>query len=92
MQSLGLGNNPNILTYPEKGWFELSEDMIVEGAKVFGGIWAIHSLSAARNIKKYMKKKHNKDTRIFIVEIGKVLYSTSYRIKTDKVNFLEEFF
>ena len=62
-----------------------------------GGIWVANGLSAGKGLIKYMKKKSYKENnsyyyrcRLFEVEIGDILYSNSYRTKTNKVKLLRE--
>ena len=55
-----------------------------------GGLWVLKKLGDARHLKKYLLKKHGISARIFTCKIGKVLYETSYRIKTDRVCLLKE--
>jgi len=84
LQSLGLRNNPTILTFP----IGVS---VVEPYKVFrdkrdnGGIWVANGLGNANSIKKY-----NVRCRVFTCSIGEVLFQNSYRTKTDVVTLLEE--
>lgn len=55
-----------------------------------GGIWVANSLGAARGLKRYMDKKGICDCRIFSAEVGDILYSNSYRTKTNRVKLLKE--
>ena len=82
-KSLGLRNNPTILTYPTGRW--VNSPIVKEGKSDDGGIWVATSLSNAKRLKKYMFEHHGKLCRIYSVIIGRILFETSYRIKTDKV-------
>ncbi len=85
LKSLGLRKNPNILQFTPNEWYYLEEDQIKEGIDDFGGIWVCKSIGGANTLTSYMLKKHNIETRAFEVKIGTILYSNSYRIKTDSV-------
>lgn len=98
LKSLGLRKNPTIMTFPENVWVD--EPNPTEGLGGWGGtggIWVANSLSAGKGLLKYMKKKSIKENvpkfskcRLFEVEIGNILYSNSYRTKTDKVKLIRE--
>lgn len=88
--SLGLRKNPNILIYQLGMWTILQNHQIIEGKQDYGGIWAATKLSGAKKLQKYMKEKYNRPTRIFKSQLGEILYSNSYRIKTNKIKLLEE--
>jgi len=47
-----------------------------------GGLWVVKRLSDARQIIKYLKRKHNIVGKIFECDIGSILYETPYRVKT----------
>ena len=55
-----------------------------------GGLWVVKKRSDAFAIKRRLLKEKGMATRIFSCEIGKVLFETFYRAKTDKVKLLEE--
>lgn len=88
LKSLGLRKNPNILTFPKRKW--VKEENPVFGNSDSGGIWVANGYGQANTLKKYMKEKYDLNCRIFLVEIGKVLYENSYRTKTDKVMLCHE--
>jgi hypothetical protein len=90
LESLGLRKNPNIIKFPISEWYFLQENQIVHGQGDFGGIWVARTLSGAKGLQKYMKKQYNQETRIFKTAIDQILYSNSYRMKTNGVNMLEE--
>lgn len=92
MKSLGLRRNPNILKFKLDEWFYLPIKDIEESKNDWGGIWVARTLGDARRLKKYMKGKHNQETRIFKTTLDKILYSNSYRIKTNAVCLFEEIF
>lgn len=56
-----------------------------------GGLWVVRKLSDARSVKRYMLKKHGVIARIFSCDIGRILYETSYCVKTSKVRIKKEF-
>ena len=90
MRSLGLRNNPNIIQYPIRKWFFLSNDQIRKGKQDFGGIWCARTLGKAKGLQRYMKRQHFVSTRIFKVLMDRILYANDYRIKTNGLIFLEE--
>lgn len=97
MKSLGLRRNPNIMTFELGKWKKENLKNIDRSSNDFGGIWVARSLSGAKSLVKYLKKKAIKENkpylnncRLFEVEIGEVLYENSYRVKTDKVKFINE--
>ncbi len=55
-----------------------------------GGLWVVPKKSNAVAMKKYLARKHNLTSRIFRCRIGKIIYRSSCRIKTDKVMLTEE--
>lgn len=97
MKSLGLRRNPNIMTFEVGKWIYEKPENNDRTSNDFGGIWVAQSLSGAKSLIKYLKKKAIKENkpelnncRLFEVEIGEILYQNSYRVKTDKVKFIKE--
>ena len=89
LKSLGLRKNPNVMTfYINK--FVKEKNRLEKNNKDYGGIWCAVNLSNAKRLSKYIKQKYNKETKIFMVEIGKILYQNSYRVKTDKVKLINQ--
>lgn len=82
-KSLGLRNNPTILTFPLKKW--INSPTVKKGSSDDGGIWVATTLSNANHLKKYMFKHYGKHCRIFKATIGRILFRNSYRIKTDRI-------
>ena len=86
LKSLGLRNNPNILQFTPNEWYYLENDQIKEGISDFGGIWVCKSLGGANGLTKYMfTKEVSVETRAFEVRIGNILFTNSYRVKTNAV-------
>ena len=91
LKSLGLRNNPNIIQYPIGEWYFLPAEQLKRGKEDWGGIWVARNLSFARNLVKYMKEKHNVETRVFKAAIDRILYNgSSYRVKTNGIYLIEE--
>jgi len=90
LQSLGLRKNPNIMIFPIDEWVYEPKDRIDYSKNDLGGIWVAQSLSGAKGLVRYMKKKYNSDVLLFECEIGNILYQNSYRVKTDKVRLVDE--
>jgi len=55
-----------------------------------GGLWIVKSKSDAKMVRKYLFNKHGIIARIFSCRIGRIIYETSYRVKTDGVFFTEK--
>jgi len=55
-----------------------------------GGLHVCKTAGEAKQIKRYVKRKHDLSCRIFSCLIGSVLYENDSRAKTDKVMLLEE--
>ena len=90
--SLGLRKNPNIIIYPFQKWYCLPEDKVEKGSGDWGGIWVARIPSIARNLRRYVKERYSKDTRIFKATLDEILYFNSYRIKTNGIMMYEEIF
>lgn len=98
LKSLGLRKNPTIMTFPINEWvYEINPTKDQGGWGGTGGIWVANDLGGAKSLLKYLKKKAIKENmpeflncRLFEVEIGDVLYSNSYRTKTNKVKLINE--
>jgi len=90
LKSLGLRRNPNILKYEIGRTKRLPKTKLLAGNTDWGGIWVTQNLSNAKTLQKYMQKKYNRHTRIFEVQIGKILYENSYRCKTNSIKLLRE--
>ncbi len=90
LKSLGLRKNPNILTFIPNEWYYLEDKDIVIGKGDFGGIWVCTNISGAKKLTEYMKNKYATETRTFIVNIDKILYQNSYRVKTNGIYLKEE--
>lgn len=86
MKSLGLRKNPTIMKFSSDWTYEPFPKV---GNMDNGGIWVANGKSQATILQKYMLSK-GIPTILFSVEIGKILYSNSYRTKTDKVKLINE--
>lgn len=84
---MGLLNAP-IMQYRPGEWMRPLEPLS-EHPRKGGGLWAAPTLSAAKGYVRYLRKKHGIRARVFRCEIGRVLYETSGRVKTDKLRFSE---
>lgn len=87
-KSLGLRNNPTILTFPLGVWVE--SPTVKKGNSDDGGIWLAVSLSNAKRLRKYMFERYGKHCRIFRAVVGRILFRNSYRVKTNKIKCEEE--
>jgi len=90
LKSLGLRKNPTIFTYKLNEWkHEPNPTHDIGGWGGTGGIWVANSLSNGKRLLKYTESR-NMICKLFEVEIGRILYSNSYRTKTDKVKLIRE--
>lgn len=87
MRSLGLRKNPTILKFTVNKW--VSSPTVKEGKSDDGGIWVAQNLSGANKLKKYMDEQYGIKTLIFLCLADKILYSNSYRVKTNRVMLLK---
>jgi hypothetical protein len=90
LRSLGLRGNLNIIQYPFREWYFLPASQLKRGSGDWGGIWVMRTLSDAKKLVRYMKEKHDIKTRLFRSAIDEILYTNSYRIKTNGICLLEE--
>jgi hypothetical protein len=93
LKSLGLRNNPNILTYPVGIWVRLPPDQIVEGKgpwSGWGGIGVLKTLGGARGMVRYMDDQYRRPCLIYRVNIDRILYENDDRLKTDAVMLTEK--
>jgi hypothetical protein len=90
LKSLGLRNNPNIIQYSIGQWFYLPKEKTCRGNSDWGGIWVARTPGNAYKLARYMREMHDVETRIFRAALDKILYSNSYRIKTNGIFLLEE--
>lgn len=88
LESLGLRKNPNVMVFSIGQWVCEKEPKL--GKSDIGGIWVCRTKSRANELRRYMKSRWEKDVKVFTVDIGNILYSNSYRVKTDRVKLLLE--
>lgn len=88
LKSVGL-LRANVLQYKIGKWVYPLEPLSRHPRKG-GGLWIVKKKSDAFQVKKYLLKKHQKASRIFSCNIGRIIYQTSYRVKTNKVKLIEE--
>lgn len=87
-QSLGLRKNPNILTFPVQEWLALPPENITWGEEDWGGIWAARMKSKAYGLERYMMDMYQVPTFVYVAAIRDILFSNSYRVKTDAIYLL----
>lgn len=85
LESLGILNAP-IKQYQFNIWNK-AEKPLSPHPKKGGGIWMAKTLRDAKKLQKYVLKTREMETRIFYCRIGKIIFQTSGRIKTDKIFF-----
>ncbi len=90
LESLGLKRNPNILRYNLYDWTVLPDSEVVPGKGDCGGIWSTKEKGEANGIKRYMKNKHNTETRMFLVALDNPVFANNRRVKSQGVLLLEE--
>lgn len=87
MTSTGLLHSA-IVKYKPRSWVYPAEPMQY-GKDGPGGLWANRNLAMARSLHKYLKEKHNMETRIHLCIIDKILFESSYRTKTNRLLLLD---
>ncbi len=92
MTSLGLRKNPNVMKFELDRWIYLPEERVVEGISDFGGIWLARTPGRARAYQKYMQKKYEVETKVFLSLIDRILFANQDRIKTNGIRLLEELY
>jgi len=92
MKSLGLRNNPNIMTFPIDEWVVLPDEKVVPGKADFGGIWAALHKGSIPTLKNYMAEMYGVKTRAFLTAMQRPVFANSYRVKSQGVFLLEEIF
>jgi hypothetical protein len=92
LKSLGLRKNPNIIKYPKNKWLYLPEHKVTNGIGDFGGIWLARTLGSARKYQRYMREKHDTETRVFKSLVDRILFSNQDRVKTNGICMIEELF
>ena len=60
-----------------------------EGQYTPGGLWVAKNKSFIHWLEKYLAEKYERPCLFYTCEIGKVLWESCNRIKTDKVRLLE---
>ena len=70
--------------------WNIPDEPISDHPRKGGGLWVVPTKSEAKKIRKYVLKKHGIQTRIFQCQIGGIIYSSSCRVKTDKLFFTEK--
>lgn len=90
MTSLGLRKNPNVMRFTINDWIYLPEEKVVEGISDFGGIWLARTPGRARAYQKYMQKKYEIETKVFLSLMDRILFINQDRIKTNGIRLLEE--
>lgn len=88
LKSIGLLQAP-ILQYHFNIWNRPKEPISSHPQKG-GGIWVCPDLRYAKKFQKYVLEQHGIKAIIFRCQIGKILYQSSCRIKTDKIFFTKK--
>lgn len=90
MKSLGLRNNPHIVTYTVGKWLSLPWTCVLEGKADWGGLWAARTYGTAKKYVKYMKAKHNMSARVFLACADRILFQNGERVKTNALFLIDE--
>lgn len=88
LKSVGL-LGANIVQYKIGEWVYPLESLSCHPRKA-GGLWICRREGGAFQNREYLWKKHQKTSRVFLCEVGRIFYGTSYRLKTEKVKLIEE--
>ena len=89
-RSLGLRNNPNIMTFFPNVFVELPKNQTAEGSDDWGGIWSALSRSGAKTLQKHCMETWGMETKLYIAALSNPLYANSYRVKSQGIMLLEE--
>jgi len=92
LKSLGLRQNPNIMTFPVGEWVVLPDDQVVANKDDWGGIWTALRVGSIKTIRNYMMDTYGTETRAFLTVMKRPVFLTSYRIKSQGVMLLSEVF
>jgi len=65
---------------------------VVLSPQNFESTFIARTESKAKFLKKYMKEKHNMETRVFKTAFENVVHHKEWRIKTNKILMFEELF
>jgi hypothetical protein len=93
LMSLGLRNNPNIMTFPIGKWVMLPDDQVTVGNldwNGWGGIWTALRKGSVKTLQCYMLEEKNIKTRAFLTAMYRPVFANSYRIKSQGVMLIEE--
>lgn len=77
------------LQYKLRKWVKPREPLS-DHCRKGGGLWVVKKAGDARHIRKYLREKHGITARIFECRIGRILFESSFRVKTDRVLLLKE--
>ena len=90
LRSLGLRQNPTILTYRLGRWVR-SPKRQAQRADA-GGIWAARSLAGARSLVRYMRKNYRVACRVFEaqIEAERIVRQNSYRVQAPRLRLIRE--
>ena len=88
-KSLGLRNNPHILTYALGEWTEIDHEPT--HVRDDYGIWAYRRQGQANHAWRYMKQQHNLECRLLFCVGGEVLHiPNDNRLTVNKIMPLEQ--
>ncbi len=90
MESLGLRNNPSILTFPVGVWVAEKEEYLVPSNADWGGIWTALRRGSIKTLKDHCWNTWGMETKGFLTAIDNPVFSNSYRIKSQRVMLLQE--
>lgn len=88
MKSTGLAHS-KIVKYRMKKWNHPWKGIVIPGKCGAGGLWANANKSMARGLQRYLKDRHDIDTRIHLCIIDQNLFESSYRTKTNRLFLLD---
>lgn len=90
LQSLGLRQNPNIMTFTPGVWSILDDDQVTADGDDWGGIWTALKKGSIKTLEHYMMEKYRTKTRAFLTAMYRPVFANSYRIKSQGALLLEE--
>ena len=86
-ESTGLLHS-RVMRYRLKRW-NFPHDPPRPGKEGPGGLWASRNKAQARSLQRYLAERHGMETRIHLCLIGRVLFESSYRTKTDRLFLMD---
>jgi len=89
-ESLGLDHNTDILTYKLNEWVGIPKENLVADRKGRGGVWTAIKRSDAWTLQRHCLNTRGMRTKTYLAAVYNPIFSSSYRVKSEKIMLLEE--